>query len=151
MYSNYDFSYEYYYSKDMLDNSATREDDFSFEDDGTNNGTLDGYREEEIRKQIFEAEEELDQWNTVSRNIREMESSIAYENARELERIDRMREIGCKGDIVLQQLWEMKAEILNSINRDSADFGELFEEEDRYKQSDYESKINGLYGELRGY
>ena len=103
----YDFGYEY-------------EENYS--EDGYNNTYLeDTNSEEQIRKQIYEAEEELDRWNMLSRNIRDMESTIVYDNNRALERIDSMREISSRGDVVLGQLWEMKASILNNLNRNSYD------------------------------
>ena len=104
--------------------------------------------EDYIRKQIYEAEEQLDRWNAMALNISEMENTISYQNKNEIER---MRELNYRGDRQLQQLWEIKESLLNDISNRSLEFNDLFDRENTNIRNEYENKVNALYEELKGY
>ncbi len=144
---NYDFCYEYNEEKSGVNDYNGN----NVENIYTNAYSESGNSEEDIKRQIVVAEEEMYEWDMISRHIKDMESTIVDENNRALERIDNIREISSKGDAVLSQLWEMKASILQNLNRNSYDFNEMFEEEDRRIRARYEEKVSGLYEELRNY
>lgn len=144
---NYDFYYEYNEEKSGVNDYNGN----NVENIYTNAYSESGNSEEDIKRQIVATEEEMYEWDMISRHIKDMESTIVDENNRALERIDNIREISSKGDVVLSQLWEMKASILQNLNRNSYDFNEMFEEEDRRIRARYEEKVSGLYEELRSY
>ena len=118
---------------------------------GNNNDNLEQYDNsiEGIKQELYKIEQELDEWNILSRNIVDLETTYENDNIHSLETIDRMCEICSNDDVYLYSLWEAKASIINSIIQNSREFPDIFEEEDRYKRQGLNDKINELHEELR--
>ena len=120
---------------------------------GNNNDNLEQYDNsiEGIKQELYKTEQELDEWNILSRNIVDLETTYENDNIHSLETIDRMCEICSNDDVYLYSLWEAKASIINSIIQNSREFPDIFEEEDRYKRQGFNDKINELHEELRNF